>query len=341
MDERKIFVIIGITGNQGGSVARTFLSDPGMSSIYRLRGISRDTLSTQSIQLAARGVEMVTANLHDPSSLLKAFSGAHAIFFITDFWTPYLSTSNQARAVDEGKHIGRLCYELEYEQGRNIADAASKIPELERLVVSMLCSTRRISNGRYDEIWHFDSKADMVTFAKVTYPDLGGKMSELNMGVFFQAWRFVPQLVAPRKTDGDEFVLYMPCSQDAPMPFVDPTNDTGPFVRALLALQPGIQLYGETALISWRTWLSMWGKILGKKTRFEQVSVEFYEKELSKSFPEGFGTEIGEMFEFSGLYGYDSGDPSCKRKEKVRPMINRTVSMILTCVFSLTLRFRD
>ena len=40
MDERKLLVIIGITGNQGGSVARTFLNDPGMRSKYRLRGIS-------------------------------------------------------------------------------------------------------------------------------------------------------------------------------------------------------------------------------------------------------------------------------------------------------------
>lgn len=339
MDTRKIFVIIGITGNQGGSVARTFLNDPEMSSVYRLRGISRNISSSQSQILAAQGVEMVTADLHDPSSLLQAFSGAHAIFSVTDFWTPYFNTSNQARALEEGKHIGELCYELEYEQGHNIADAASRIPELERLAVSMLCSTKRISNGRYDKIWHFDSKADMITYIKATYPGLAGKMSELNMGVFFQAWRFVPQLVAPRKTDGDEFALYMPCDPDTPVPFVDPTNDTGPFVRALLAMPPGIQLYGETALISWSTWLSLWGRILGKKTRFEQVSVEFYEKELCKSFPEGFGTEIGEMFEFSGIYGYDGGDPSCKRKEEVRSMINR-LSTILTCAFSLTLVFR-
>ncbi|KAF1353120.1 hypothetical protein BDV97DRAFT_395986 [Delphinella strobiligena] len=317
MDARKIFVIIGITGNQGGSVARTFLNDPEMLSVYRLRGISRDFHSSQSQKLAAQGVEMVNADLHDPSSLLKAFCGAHVIFSVTDFWTPYLDKSNQARALEEGKHIGRLSYELEYDQGRNIADAASKAPELERLVVSMLCSTRRRSHGLYDKIWHFDSKADMITYIKTTYPDLARKMSELNMGVFFQAWRFVPQVVAPHKTDGDEYVLYMPSNPDTPVPFVDPTNDTGPFVRALLALSPGIQLYGETALISWTTWLSLWGKILGKKTRFEQVSVEFSEKELSRTFPQGFGTEIAEMFEFSGIYGYDGGDSSCKRKEEL------------------------
>lgn len=87
-----------------------------------------------------------------------------------------------------------------------------------------------------------------------------------------------------------------------------------------MTLEPGIQLYGETALVGWNTWLALWGRIMGKKVQFEQVSVEFYEEELSKTFPQGFGTEIGEMFEFMGTYGYDGGDPVYKRKEEVRSM---------------------
>ena len=85
MDGRKILVVIGITGNQGGSVARTFLNDSGMRSKYRLRGISRNPSSSQSQNLVAQAVEMVSADLHDPPSLLKAFEGAHAIFSVTDF----------------------------------------------------------------------------------------------------------------------------------------------------------------------------------------------------------------------------------------------------------------
>lgn len=50
------------------------------------------------------------------------------------------------------------------------------------------------------------------------------------------------------------------------------------------------------------------------------MSVEFYEEELSKTSPLGFGTEFVEMFEFMGTYGYDGGDSACKRKEEVRPM---------------------
>ena len=322
MDERKLFVVIGITGNQGGSVARTFLNDPEMRLRYRLRGISRDSSSSRSRELTAQGIEMVSADLHDPPSLLEAFEGAHAIFSVTDFWAPYLDKSNQAKAQRQGKHIGQLSYELEYEQGRNIADAASKIEGLERIVVSMVSSTKKSSNGRYDKIWHFDSKADMISYIKSMYPDLAAKMSELNMGVFMQSWKFAP-IIAPQRMDEGVHVLTLPCNPNTPIPFVDPTNDTGLFVRELLTLDPGVQLYGETALISWNTWLTLWGTIMGKEVKFERASVEFFEEKLSKSFPQGFGTEIGEMFEFMGRFGYNGGDPACKRKEEVRLMTHR------------------
>ncbi|PQE31142.1 hypothetical protein CJF32_00008506 [Rutstroemia sp. NJR-2017a WRK4] len=313
MAERKLFVVIGITGNQGGSVAKTFLDDPEMRSKYRLRGITRDPTSSQSQKLISQGVEMVSANLHDQSTLLKAFEGAHVIFSVTDFWKPYFDEKNQAKAREQGKHIGELCYELEYEQGRNIADAASKTPTLERLVVSMVCSTKERSNGIYSKIYHFDAKADMISYIKSTHPALAAKMSELNMGVFMTAWRFTPSLMAPQKMEDGVHVLRLPCNPDTPIPFVDAGNDTGPFVRTLLALEPGVHLYGAVTLMSWNEWLTLWGRIMGKKTRFQLVTVEFWEEEMAKWAPQGFGTEIAEMFEFMGKYGYDGGDPECKR----------------------------
>ena len=313
--EPKLFVIIGITGNQGGSVARTFLDDPNLKSRWRLRGISRDPSSLQSQEWASKGVEMVAANLHDLSSLVRAFQGAHAVFSVTDFWKPYLDSKNQVKAHELGKHIGELCYDLEYEQGRNIADAAAQIPGLDRFVVSMTNSVKKWSHGRYEKVYHFDAKAAMVTYVKVTHPGLAAKMSELNMGVFMQAWRFTPDLLAPQ-LDRDTFVLRVPCNPEKPIPFVEPCTDTGPLVRALLAVAPGIQLYGETEMMSWNAWLALWGRITGKNVRFEQVDVLFYEEQLAKRFPNGFGTEIGEMFEFMGTYGYNGGDPACKRKEE-------------------------
>lgn len=101
----------------------------------------------------------------------------------------------------------------------------------------------------------------MINYVKSIYSDLATKMSELNMGVFFQSWRFV-SVAAPRRMDSGVHVLTIPCNPNTPIAFVDGRNDTGPFVRALLTLEPGIQLYDETALISWNTWLALWGRIM-------------------------------------------------------------------------------
>ncbi|KAK4553122.1 hypothetical protein LTR86_009849 [Recurvomyces mirabilis] len=311
--ESRLLVIIGITGNQGGSVARTFLTDPSLVAKYRLRGVTRNASSETAQSFRARGVEMVEADLHDIPSLRKAFEGANIIFSITDFWKPFMDPQNQARAAERGMNLGALAYALEYEQGRNVADAAAKIPTLQRLVVSMTCSPKKMSGGRYQNIYHFDAKGDMIDYIKTVHPGLARKMSELNMGAFFRAWRFAP-IFAPNRRDDGTFVLALPCNPNTPIPFVDPANDTGPFVRALLSLQPGVQLYGESEMMTWNAWLQLWGKTLGKVVRYEQITPQAVEDILSKQYPKGFGFELGEMYEFMGEYGYSGGDPACKRR---------------------------
>lgn len=188
----KLVIVIGITGNQGGSVANTFLQDPG----WRIRGLSRDTNSEASQALSVKGVEMVKADLHDPESLKDAFKGANLVFSVTDFWTPYYNPVHQARAKELGKSIGRYAYELELEQGRNIADAVAR--EVEGLdnvgfVASTLSHAGRSSKGRYKELWHFDSKADVFPdYVEDKYPELAKKTSYLHTGYYYFSWKYLP-----------------------------------------------------------------------------------------------------------------------------------------------------
>jgi uncharacterized protein YbjT (DUF2867 family) len=48
---------------------------------------------------------MEQANVDDKESLLKAFKGAYAVFAVTNYWD-------------------KLDHELEFQQGKNLADAA-------------------------------------------------------------------------------------------------------------------------------------------------------------------------------------------------------------------------
>lgn len=188
----KLVVIIGITGNQGGSVAHAFLKDPN----WRIRGLTRDTSSQASQALSAQGIEMIQANLHDPGSLEGVFKGANLVFSVTDFWKPFFDPSNYARATAQQKSIGQYAYELEVEQGKNIVDAvAREVDGLDHvgLIASTLCSARESSKGKYTELWHFDSKADVFpTYVKERYPELAKKTSYLHTGYFFTSWQFLP-----------------------------------------------------------------------------------------------------------------------------------------------------
>ena len=85
----KLICVIGATGNQGGSVVERFLLDTN----YRVRGITRNPDSPAAQKLAAKGVEIVKADLNDVDSLVSAFQGANAIFSVTNYWFVYISYS--------------------------------------------------------------------------------------------------------------------------------------------------------------------------------------------------------------------------------------------------------
>jgi hypothetical protein len=188
----KLVVVVGITGNQGGSVASTFLQEPG----WRVRGLTRNAQSEASKSLTSRGVEMVQVNLYDPDSLKGVFKGANLVFSVTDYWAPYFDPVNRARAKELGKSNGQIAYDLEVEQGKNIADAVAK--EVDGLddvgfIASTLCSARNSSRGEYTDLWHFDSKADVFpAYVEEVHAKLARKTSYLHMGYFFTSWRFLP-----------------------------------------------------------------------------------------------------------------------------------------------------
>lgn len=119
MANKNIITVFGATGNQGGSVAQAFLNDPKLKNEWAVRGVTRDTSKDASKKLAAQGAEMVSADLNDKASLVKAMTGAYAVFAVTNYW----------ETLDD---------KLEIQQGKNLADAAK---------VSALVAAR--SGGRF------------------------------------------------------------------------------------------------------------------------------------------------------------------------------------------------
>jgi hypothetical protein len=193
MADRKTIVVLGATGNQGGSVVNTFLQDGQ----WDIRGVTRTTNSEKAKELANRGVNVVAADLNDRKSLDAAFAGAQAIFIVSDFWGIYGDPANASKPA-EGEPLNLWAARTEKQQLINAIDAASKVTSLERLILSSLPNCSKWSNGRYTHVYHFDSKAQAAEYAESSHPDLWAKTSIFQPGWFLSNYVGNP-MVQPRR----------------------------------------------------------------------------------------------------------------------------------------------
>src|SRR5882672_3141953 len=147
MADKKIIAVVGSTGAQGGSLVEAILSDPNGG--FAARAITRDPTKDKARAIAAKGGEVVQADLDDVGSLKKAFAGAYGVYAVTNFWEHFSGEKEKAQA-------------------KNIADAA-KAAGVSHVIWSTLEDTRNLMNAddkrmpmlqeKY-RVPHFDAKAE-------------------------------------------------------------------------------------------------------------------------------------------------------------------------------------
>lgn len=188
----KTVVIIGITGNQGGSVAQRFLQDPN----YHIRGLTRNPSSPAAQRLAAQGIEIVFADLNDIDTLVPAFQGTNLIFSVTDYWEPFFRPDCRTTASILGISCRQYAYDVELQQGKNIADAVARTADSldeNGLIASTLSHAKGRSGGRFKELYHFDAKAEVFpAYVREKYPALARKMSCVQTGYFMSSYKLLP-----------------------------------------------------------------------------------------------------------------------------------------------------
>ncbi|KAJ6624891.1 hypothetical protein B0H10DRAFT_2430620 [Mycena sp. CBHHK59/15] len=96
-------VLVGITGLQGGSVARDLIES---EKPYRLCGLKREVTKPAAQAFAKQGVEVVGVSLtvDDAANVSKAFAGADIAFIVTNF-NEHL---DKQRETAEGKLLRRF-----------------------------------------------------------------------------------------------------------------------------------------------------------------------------------------------------------------------------------------
>lgn len=251
----KVIAVVGATGQQGGGVANAILDDPDGG--FSVRALTRNPDSPAAKALAARGAEVVAANLDDEASVRAALEGAYGAYFVTAFWE-YNDTAR------------------EQSQARNMA-AAAKAAGLSHVVWSTLPDTRdhlaaddeRVPTlqGTY-KVPHFDSKAEANRF----FTDAGVPTTFLSTTFYFES--FLEYFPPARGADG-KLVLALPM-RDRTLSGIA-VADIGAVAYAIF--RRGTELVGETISVAGENltgaeYAARFAKEFGEEVTYQPVPVE-------------------------------------------------------------------
>lgn len=230
--------VIGGTGQQGRAVVSALLGRGAP-----VRALVRDPSAPRAQHLDQAGVELVTADLNDASSLEEAFRGAAAVFAMTTFAGPGGTRS-------------------ETEHGLSIGNAAERAG-VDRLVYSSVGGAERATG-----IPHFESKRRVEEH-----------LEELDLHTTFIRPTFFMDNFASFSQptmDGDTLVVRLPLPAGVPLQMIS-TRDIGRVAAAAL-LDPesvpggAIEIAGDE--MTGEEMAAAFADAMGVSARYEPVPVD-------------------------------------------------------------------
>lgn len=156
MSTKKVIAVVGITGKQGGTVARSLLKDGK----YEVKGLTRDASKPNAQEWTKLGVTLVEGDVNNAESLKKLFTGCYGAFAVTNFWDN--SQMHKETAI-----------------GTKMAEIAKECG-VEHYVWSTLPNCEKISGGKY-YVDHFTDKAKVDQKVK----ELGFKYHSFVLAVAY------------------------------------------------------------------------------------------------------------------------------------------------------------
>lgn len=248
----KLLVVFGATGNQGGSIVQTVLSDPTLSSEYRVRAVTRNAGSPKAQALKNQNVEVVEADADSPESLPSALAGAHTVFSLT------------TSIYDEKLEQRELAH------GKGVADAAVAAGA-QYLIFSTLAHIGRVSGWKYNRGGHFDSKAEVEEYIRT----LPIKSAFFAPGSFMQNFS---SIMKPHHGGNGTYMLANVLAPDSKLPLID-IEETGKYVGPILADPDAFEgkiIAGATRLYTMQETVEIMSKCTGKKVVYKELSEEVF-----------------------------------------------------------------
>ncbi|KAJ7671736.1 NAD(P)-binding protein [Mycena rosella] len=242
-----LVVIAGITGKQGGSVARALLESVKP---YRIRGLTRDITKPAAQKFAIAGVQLVAVALTvgNEDGARAAFAGADVVFAVTNF----------------NEHIDK---EREVAEGKLMVDAAKAV-DVKLFIWSALEPFGTLSQGRIPDVLFFDSKAEITAYAKSS----GIPLAIVQAGYYAtNIFDGVPYSLKAQP-DGS-FAYRLPMAGTTRVPLIDVEVDYGLYVRAAIEL-PALGAGSEVLsgrLISLNEIIADLAEVTGKEIVYSQI----------------------------------------------------------------------
>jgi uncharacterized protein YbjT (DUF2867 family) len=262
--KKKLILVTGATGAQGGSVARALLADEHFS----VRILTRKGSSPKALELKAAGAEVVQGDLDDTAGLIRAMRGCYGVFGVTNFW----------------EHFDR-----EYQQGKNLIDAV-KLSEIQHFVFHALPDYNQLSHRKYPTP-HCDLKAELQRYCK----SLEIPASFIHTAFYYENFfNFFP----PQKADDGSLFFGFP-QGDTKLAMAS-VEDTGGVVRSVFN-HPEDYIGRTVGVVGADNTCAEYAKrmsrVLNQNIQYKYIPRDVYAK---LGFPGA--EELANMFEVQRLY---------------------------------------
>jgi uncharacterized protein YbjT (DUF2867 family) len=278
----KIIAVTGATGAQGGGLIRAILDDP--EGRFVARAITRNPASAAGRRLAARGVEVVQADLDDEASLAQAFAGAHGVYCMTNFWEHF----SPEREIAQGANLARAARSagVAHAIWSTLEDVRSFVPVGDERIPTL--------EGGY-KVPHFDAKAEVNAF----FRQVGVPTTYLYTSFYWD--NMISFGMGPARDDSGRLAITFPLA-DAKLPSIA-AGDIG--ACAYGVFREGERWIGRSVGIagghlSGAEMASGLTKALGEEVRYNVVSPDVYS---ALAFPGA--DELANMFQFNAEFAAD------------------------------------
>ncbi len=272
---KKLITVFGATGAQGGGLARAILAE--RDGEFAIRAVTRKPDSDAAKALSAAGAEVVTADLDDAVSVVRAMQGAYGAFCITNFW----------------EHFSP---DRELAQAETLAASAS-VAGLGHVIWSTLEDTRKtvpvgigqmpVLMGKYN-VPHFDAKGEANHFF------LDRKLPVTLLHTSFYWDNFIHFGMGPAAGPDGKLAITLPMGQ-AKLPGIAVEDigrcAFGVFKAGVAAVGPSIGIAGEH--LSGAEMADAFGKLMGQPVAYNAVTPEIY-----RTFGFPGAEDLANMFQF-------------------------------------------